>query len=97
MTRWPWRPVRRSGAAWFVADLKRLPVRSAAADVVLNVFSPADYAEFRRVLAPDGELLKVVPGPDYLREVRDRRSRATCAAAPMTTPRCSPTCARMRR
>ena len=57
-------------AAWFVADLKRLPVQNAAADVVLNVFSPADYGEFRRVLTPDGELLKVVPGPDYLREVR---------------------------
>lgn len=56
---------------WFVADLKHLPVRSDAADVVLNVFSPADYAEFRRVLAPDGELIKVVPGPDYLREVRE--------------------------
>lgn len=56
--------------AWFVADLKRLPVQNAAADVVLNVFSPADYGEFRRVLTPDGELLKVVPGPDYLREVR---------------------------
>ena len=34
--------------AWFVADLKRLPVENAAADVVLNVFSPADYGEFRR-------------------------------------------------
>ena len=56
---------------WFVADLKHLPVRSGAADVVLNVFSPADYAEFRRVLAPDGELIKIVPGPDYLREVRE--------------------------
>lgn len=63
------RSAERGG--WFVADLKRLPVRSGAADVVLNVFSPADYAEFRRVLAPDGELIKVVPGPDYLREVRE--------------------------
>ena len=62
------RSAERGG--WFVADLKRLPVRSGAADVVLNVFSPADYAEFRRVLAPDGELIKIVPGPDYLREVR---------------------------
>lgn len=94
--RWLWRPVRQSGAPWFVADLKRLPVQNAAADVVLNVFSPADYGEFRRVLTPDGELLKVVPGPDYLLE-SDRRSQAICAAAPMITPRCSPTCAHMRR
>ena len=54
-----------------MADLKRLPVKNGAADAVLSVFSPADYAEFRRVLAPDGELIKVVPGPDYLREVRE--------------------------
>ena len=63
------RSAERGG--WFVADLKRLPVKNGAADAVLSVFSPADYAEFRRVLAPDGELIKVVPGPDYLREVRE--------------------------
>lgn len=63
------RSAERGG--WFVADLKRLPVKNGAADAVLSVFSPADYAEFRRVLAPDGDLIKVVPGPDYLREVRE--------------------------
>ena len=41
-----------------------------ALDTVLDVLTPADYAEFRRVLAPGGELYKVVPGADYLREVR---------------------------
>lgn len=55
---------------WFVADLKRLPVPDGALDTVLDVLTPADYAEFRRVLAPGGELYKVVPGADYLREVR---------------------------
>ncbi|MEG2315031.1 MAG: methyltransferase domain-containing protein [Clostridia bacterium] len=57
-------------AGWLVADLKRLPVRDHAIDVLLDVLTPADYAEFRRVLAPGGELIKLVPGEDYLREVR---------------------------
>ena len=42
--------------------------RSAGA--VLNVFSPANYREFGRVLAPDGRVVKVVPTENHLREVR---------------------------
>lgn len=55
---------------WLVADLKHLPVSDGCADVVLDVLTPADYAEFRRVLAPKGLLLKVIPGDDYLQEIR---------------------------
>ena len=59
------------GAAWLVADLKHLPIADGGADVVLDALTPADYAEFARVLAPDGLLIKVAPGQDYLREIRD--------------------------
>jgi len=38
--------------------------------VLLDVLTPADYTEFSRVLKPDGMLIKVVPGADYLCEVR---------------------------
>ena len=55
---------------WTVGDLTRLPVRDASVDVILNLFSPAHYAEFRRVLKPDGRLLKLVPQSGYLREIR---------------------------
>jgi len=58
------------GVNWLVADLKHLPVADSCADVVLDVLTPADYEEFRRVLKPDGRLIKVIPGTDYLREVR---------------------------
>lgn len=57
-------------ANWLVADLKHLPVADHSADVLLDVLTPADYAEFRRVLKADGWLIKVVPGSDYLCEVR---------------------------
>lgn len=57
---------------WLVADLARLPLTSASLDVVLNVLSPANYAEFSRVLKPGGVVIKVLPGEDYLAEIRDR-------------------------
>ncbi|MBR3128939.1 MAG: methyltransferase domain-containing protein, partial [Clostridia bacterium] len=39
---------------WTVGDLTRMPVADASVDVILNLFSPAHYGEFRRVLKPDG-------------------------------------------
>jgi len=60
----------QSRASWLVADLKHLPFADASADVLLDVLTPADYTEFSRVLKPDGMLIKVVPGADYLCEVR---------------------------
>jgi 23S rRNA (guanine745-N1)-methyltransferase len=50
-----------------VADLWRpLPVRSAAADAVLNVFAPRNAAEFQRVLKPGGALYAVTPSERHL-------------------------------
>lgn len=57
-------------ALWCVADLARLPFADGSMDVVLDVLTPASYAEFARVLAPGGLLIKVIPGGDYLREIR---------------------------
>lgn len=56
--------------AFLVADLTRIPVETAAASVVLDVFTPAHYAEFARVLKPGGLLLKALPRGGYLREIR---------------------------
>lgn len=55
---------------WAVADLKHLPLAKESVDVLLNILTPADYAEFSRVLRRDGLLLKIAPGPEYLREIR---------------------------
>ncbi len=59
-----------AGAAFAVADLKRLPVDDHALDVVLDVLTPADYAEFARVLKSGGHLIKVIPAERYLCEIR---------------------------
>jgi 23S rRNA (guanine745-N1)-methyltransferase len=55
---------------WTVGDLTKLPLADASVDVILNLFSPAHYAEFARVLKPGGKLLKLVPQEGYLREIR---------------------------
>ncbi|MCE5236162.1 MAG: methyltransferase domain-containing protein [Clostridiaceae bacterium] len=56
--------------AWLVADMTRLPLQDACFDAVFNVFSPAAYAEFKRVLKPGGVIVKAVPGERYLIEIR---------------------------
>jgi 23S rRNA (guanine745-N1)-methyltransferase len=59
--------------AWIVGDIAKPPFRDGAFELVLNVLSPAAYAAFRRVLAQGGFLIKVLPGPDHLRELRELR------------------------
>ena len=55
---------------WFVGDLARLPIKDASMDILLDIFSPANYGEFRRVLSKDGILIKVVPTKNHLKEIR---------------------------
>lgn len=55
---------------WLVADLANLPVRDEALDCILNVFTPANYAEFTRAMRSGGTIVKVVPGPEHLSELR---------------------------
>lgn len=60
-----------TGPLWCVGDLVQSPFREAVFDVVLNILSPANYDEFKRVLRKGGLLIKVVPQSGYLRELRD--------------------------
>ena len=55
---------------WFVGDLARLPIKDASMDVLLDIFSPANYGEFQRVLSEDGILIKVIPTENHLKEIR---------------------------
>ncbi len=58
-------------SAWMLADLAKLPLQNDSIDVILNVLSPANYNEFKRVLNDNGILIKVVVNEDYLKEIRE--------------------------
>lgn len=55
---------------FLVADLADSPFASGKYATLLNILSPSNYSEFKRLLKPDGQVIKVVPNPDYLKELR---------------------------
>lgn len=55
---------------WFVGNLARLPIKDTSMDILLDIFSPANYGEFRRVLSQNGILIKVIPTENHLKEIR---------------------------
>ncbi|WP_436770876.1 methyltransferase domain-containing protein [Yinghuangia sp. YIM S09857] len=84
-------------AAAVVCDAWRpLPVRDAAAALVLNVFAPRNPAELRRILHPQGTLAVVTPTAAHLAELvatlgllrvdEDKQTRLDTALAPHFTP-----------
>lgn len=62
---------RYKDAMWVVGDLANSPLADHTVQVILNILSPANYKEFRRVLVPGGLVVKVVPRTGYLKELRE--------------------------
>ena len=60
----------QKSAAFFAADLKNIPMQDHSVDVLLDIFTPANYAEFGRVLKEDGLVMKLAPRSGYLKELR---------------------------
>lgn len=56
---------------WLLADLAKLPIKDKTVKYILNILSPANYEEFKRVLKDDAYLIKVIVNSDYLMELRD--------------------------
>lgn len=59
-----------TGALWLVADLSKLPLIPDSVDGSLTILSPSNYTELKRVLKPGAWFIKVMPGENYLRELR---------------------------
>lgn len=55
-----------TGIHYAVASSRKLPVRSASADCILQIFAPHSDSEFNRVLRDDGKLVTVIPGKHHL-------------------------------
>lgn len=62
------------GILWFVADLADIPLLDKSVGCVLDIFSPANYAEFGRILVSEGIVVKVIPTKNHLHELRERVS-----------------------
>lgn len=55
---------------WFVGDLAHLPIQDQVIDGIVDIFSPANYNEFNRILQPGGFVLKVIPNQYHVQELR---------------------------
>lgn len=62
---------------WCVANLSRIPFMNKKFHIILNILSPSNYGEFNRIIDRNGILIKVVPGSDYLKELRNVFYRET--------------------
>ncbi|WP_337956059.1 putative RNA methyltransferase [Desulforamulus ruminis] len=60
-----------TSSLWCVGDLAKAPLASEQFHFILNVLTPANYAEFGRMLVPHGRVVKVLPEKNHLRELRD--------------------------
>ncbi len=59
------------GNIWCVADIAKVPFQTAQFDFILNILSPANYAEFKRISKKGATIIKVVPNSNYLLELRE--------------------------
>lgn len=55
---------------YFVSDVNNIPIKSNSVDVVLDILSPYNEKEIKRILKNDGLFIKVSPNKKYLKEIR---------------------------
>jgi len=55
-----------------VASSAALPLADHTVDLFINTFAPIDLGELKRVLSPGGALLKIVPAPDHLWQLKEQ-------------------------
>lgn len=61
---------------WSVADLAACPFADGKFYAIVNILSPANYLEFKRILNEDGVFIKVMPQEGYLIGIKkDRLSK----------------------
>ena len=63
---------KRKAVKWFGTDLSKIPLKDGSMDCILDIFSPAHYKEFQRLLSPNGYVVKVIPTKNHLREIRTK-------------------------
>ncbi len=56
---------------WTVGDLSNTPFKEKSFNIILNILSPSNYGEFKRLLKENGILIKIVPNELHLHELRE--------------------------
>lgn len=62
---------RAPEVTWMVASMARVPMADASCGFITSVFSPLDWQEAKRLLAPGGGLMRVGPTSGHLMELRE--------------------------
>lgn len=55
---------------FFEASVDNIPLMTSSVDVIIDFLSPFNMSEFKRILKPDGVIIKVSPAKEYLKELR---------------------------
>lgn len=58
--------------SWLVASMARVPLADASCQLLASVFSPLDWQEAQRLLAPGGGLLRMGPTREHLMQLRQK-------------------------
>lgn len=73
------------GLIWCVGDLARTPFQEGKFHIIINMLSPSNYREFGRITSPGGLLVKVLPGKNHLKELREALYKPGKKEGPLET------------
>ena len=45
-------------------------MKNRKTDIILDIFTSANYQEFRRIMSNEGYIIKIIPGEDHVQELR---------------------------
>lgn len=60
-----------SNCLGIVGDLNNVPLKDHSIDMILNILSPSNESEMKRLLKSNGIIIKVTPKQEYLKELRE--------------------------
>ena len=56
---------------YFLGDVNKIPILDNSIDIILDILSPFNEKEVKRIIKDSGVFIKVSPGKNYLKELRD--------------------------
>lgn len=63
--------IKDKDSIYIVGSVFNLAIADDAVDLLINIFSPMDLEELKRVLKPEGYFIKVVPTGDHMKEIAE--------------------------